>query len=50
MRSLEVESVSPVLSSRDMEVLGEYLVHQKDADEEKAVQAARVLFPSGRPA
>lgn len=48
--SPEVESVSPVLSSRDMEVLGEYLAHQKDADEEKAVQAARVLFPSGRPA
>lgn len=42
--SPEVESVSPVLSSRDMEVLGEYLAHQKDADEEKAVQAARVLF------
>ena len=42
--SPEVESVSPVLSSRDMEVLGEYLVHQDEADHEKAMQAARVLF------
>ncbi|MFS2556929.1 DUF4122 family protein [Bacteroides thetaiotaomicron] len=42
--SPEVESVSPVLSSRDMEVLGEYLTHQDEADHEKAMQAARVLF------
>ena len=42
--SPDVESISPVLSSRDMEVLGDYLTHQKDADEEKAIQAARVLF------
>ena len=42
--SPEVESVSPVLSSRDMEVLGEYLAHQDEADHEKAMQAARVLF------
>ena len=42
--SPEVESVSPVLSSRDMEVLGEYLTHQDVADHEKAMQAARVLF------
>ena len=42
--SPEVESVSPVLSSRDMEVLGEYLTHQGEADHEKAMQAARVLF------
>lgn len=43
-KSPEVESVSPVLSSRDMEVLGEYLTHQDEADHEKAMQAARVLF------
>ena len=42
--SPEVESVSPVLSSRDMEVLGEYLTHQDEFDHEKAMQAARVLF------
>lgn len=42
--SPEVESVSPVLSSRDMEVLGEYLTHQDEADHDKAMQAARVLF------
>lgn len=42
--SPEVESVSPVLSSRDMEVLGEYLTHQGEADHVKAMQAARVLF------
>lgn len=42
--SPEVESVSPVLSSKDMEVLGEYLAHQDEAGEEKAMQAARVLF------
>ena len=42
--SPDVESVSPVLSSRDMEVLGEYLTHQDEADHEKAMQAARVLF------
>ena len=42
--SPEVESVSPVLSSKDMEVLGEYLTHQDEADHEKAMQAARVLF------
>ena len=27
-----------------MEVLGEYLTHQDEADHEKAMQAARVLF------
>ena len=42
--SPEVESVSPVLSSRDMEVLGEYLTHQDETDHEKTMQAARVLF------
>ncbi len=42
--SPDVESISPVLSCRDMEVLGDYLAHRKDTDEEKAVQAARVLF------
>ena len=40
----DLDAESPVLSSRDMEVLGEYLTHQDEADHEKAMQAARVLF------
>ena len=40
----DVESVSPVLSSRDMETLGEYLARKGEVGEEKALQAARIVF------
>lgn len=40
----DVESVSPVLSSRDMETLGEYLARKGKVGEEKSLQAARIVF------
>lgn len=42
--SPDVESISPVLSLKDMELVGEVLAAGGAAGEEKALQAARVLF------